>query len=179
MGKKLPENPNNFRIDRSLAEHLTLTTMKKAIYVSALIAAALMLPSPSKADSFVWSTNGGSTETTLSSFSMVQGKNEFEIQVPSSSPLALQLFIDSLLKFKRGFPQITIEEFANVDGSGELEGTSEFDGDSIIGFKFGPVDTFYFSFKSDPVSGPVPEPSSLLMLGSGIAGLGLLKRRFA
>jgi PEP-CTERM motif len=155
--------------------------MKKALCLSALIASALMLPVQSKADSFSWSTNGGTTETTLSSFSMVQGKNEFEIQVPSSSWLAMDLFIDSLLK--REFPQIVIDEFANVNGHGQLDGTAEFDGASIIGFEFGRgrLDTFHFSFKSDPgnLPGSMPEPSSLLLLSGGIAGLGLLKRRFA
>jgi hypothetical protein len=153
--------------------------MKKALYLSALIAAALMLSAQSKADSFSWSTNGGKTETTLSSFSMVQGKNEFEIQVPSSSPLAMELFIDAL--FKQGLPEVVIDEFASANGHRQLDGTAEFDGASIIGFDFGRVDTFYFSFKSDPndLPGRAPESSSLLLLGSGILGLGLLKRRYA
>lgn len=136
-----------------------------------------MVPSRSKADSFSWSTNGGKTDTTLSSFSMVQGKNEFEIQVPSSSPLAFELFLDAL--FKQGLPSIVIDEFATVAGHNQLDGTAEFDGASITGFEFGRVDTFYISFKSDPgdIVGRAPESSSLLLLGSGILGLGFLKRQ--
>lgn len=152
--------------------------MKQAIYLIALIGAALVLPARGSADSFTFSLDGDKTQTDLSSFAPDHGKNGFMIEVAASSPLAFTLFVDSL--FKSTISAVYVDDFKVVDGHHEFSSSSEFEGDAVTNFSLGFLDRFHFSFKHDPlVLSSMPEPSAFLLLGSGIVGLGFLKRRLA
>jgi hypothetical protein len=70
-------------------------------------------------------------------------------------------------------PFTTAPFTVGADGSADFTSVSSI----LLGFASGEATLQFDSFSTNGTSAPVPEPSTMLLLGSGLAGLAALRRR--
>jgi hypothetical protein len=190
-----------------LASRRTNLLMRRALYLLVLVAAGLLLPLRSSADSFTISTDQDTTQTGILafSFSTVMGflnhvSTDVTLVLPLGSPAATSFEQD--LAHGKDLPSLWINAIADQNNVPTIVEIIELGNVEVVKDQFTgggnstpvfDVTLAYSKIKTVSTnpnggsagtgsggSGSTPEPATLILLGSGLAGIcGLRKKQRA